>query len=153
MPPRHAFQAELHEVADQPQVRSGREDPFLLRDVLLQDVGLQRPVQALPRNALALGGGQEVSEHDHGRPADRHRGRDVAERDLVEQLVEVLERISRDPAAPDLALGERVVRVATHQRGHVEGDREAASAAREQVLVPGVGLGGSAVPGELPHRP
>ena len=37
--------AVLHQVADQAQVRLGREQPLLLRDVLLEDVGLQRAVE------------------------------------------------------------------------------------------------------------
>ena len=41
----HLLGAELHQVADQPQVRFRREDPFLLRDVFLEDVGLQRAVE------------------------------------------------------------------------------------------------------------
>src|SRR5436309_3328760 len=44
VPLRHLARAELDEVADQPQVRPGREDPLLLRDVLLEDVGLQGSV-------------------------------------------------------------------------------------------------------------
>ena len=39
------FRAEGHEVADQPQMGPGREDPLLLCDVLLEDVCLQRAVQ------------------------------------------------------------------------------------------------------------
>jgi hypothetical protein len=42
--------AVLHQVADQAQVRLGREEPLLLRDVLLEDVGLQRAVE-LARSA------------------------------------------------------------------------------------------------------
>ena len=37
--------AVLHQVADQAQVRLGREQPLLLGDVLLEDVGLQRAVE------------------------------------------------------------------------------------------------------------
>ena len=48
MPSRHVLGAERHQVADQPQVRARREDPLLLRDVLLHDVGLQRAVQLAP---------------------------------------------------------------------------------------------------------
>src|SRR5205807_7391481 len=36
---RHLLRAERDEVADQPKVRARREDPLLLRDVFLQDVG------------------------------------------------------------------------------------------------------------------
>ena len=105
MPLGDALGAERHQVADQPEVRARREDPFLLRDVLLEDVGLQRARRAAThatpcRSAV----GQEERERDDGRPADRHRGGDVAERDAVEQRLEVLERVGRDAAAPDLAL-------------------------------------------------
>src|SRR5690242_8158079 len=47
----------------------------------------------------------------------------------------------------------RVVGVAAHQRRHVEGDRQAAAALREDQLVALVGLLGVAEAGELPDRP
>ncbi len=119
--------AERHQVADQPQVRPRREHPLLLRDVLLEDVGLERAVEGRPVDSLLLGGREEEREHDDRRTADRHRRRDVAERDPVEQRLEVVEGIRGDAAAADLALAPRIVGVQAHERRHVERDREAAS--------------------------
>ena len=71
------MRAVLHQVADQAQVRLGREQPLLLRDVLLEDVGLQGAVQLGRVGALALGRDQVHAEDRHRRPGDRHAGRDV----------------------------------------------------------------------------
>ena len=81
--------AVLHQVADQAQVRLGGEQPLLLRDVLLEDVGLQRAVELADVDALALGGDQVHAEHRDGGAADRHRRRRLAERDAVEEHVHV----------------------------------------------------------------
>jgi hypothetical protein len=50
------LRAELEQVADEAQVRLGGEEPLLLRDVLLEDVGLQRAVELAEVDALPLGG-------------------------------------------------------------------------------------------------
>jgi hypothetical protein len=81
--------AVLHEVADQPQVRLRREQPLLLCDVLLEDVGLQRAVETTDVHALPLGRHQVHTEHRDGGPADRHRRRDVAQLDVGEQHLHV----------------------------------------------------------------
>ena len=145
--------AVLHQVADQPQVRLRREQPLLLRDVLLEDVGLQRAVELAQVGALPLGRGQVHAEHRDGGSADRHRRRDVGQRDAGEQHVHVGGRVDRHAAVPDLADRARVVGVAAHQRRHVERDRQAAAAGREQHLVALVRLHRVAEAGELPDRP
>ena len=143
---RHALGAEGHEVADQAQVRPWREQPLLLRDVLLQDVGLQGAVEPFPGHALSFGRGQEERERDHGRSADGHRRRDVAERDAAEQHLEVVDGIGRHPAAPDLSLAPGVVGVETHQRRHVEGHAQPALTLVEQEPVSSVRLLGDPKP-------
>src|SRR5207237_1832554 len=40
------------------------------------------------------------AEQDRRRPVDRHRRRDLVERDAAEQILHVGERRDRDPAAP-----------------------------------------------------
>ena len=47
VPARHVAGAPLHHVGDQPHRRIDREAPLLLRDVLLENVGLDRPPQVL----------------------------------------------------------------------------------------------------------
>jgi hypothetical protein len=54
---------------------------------------------------------------------------------------------------PDLSAAERVVRVVTHQGWHIEGDRQAGLALRQQELVPLVRLLGGAIAGELADGP
>ena len=96
----------------------------------------------------------EVHREQHRRRrVDRHRRRDVAERDAVEQPLHVGERHDADAALPDLAERQLVVGVASHQRGQIEGDAEPGAAGGEQGLVPLVGLLRRAEPGELAHRP
>ena len=150
---RDVLGAVLHQVADQAQVRLGGEQPLLLRDVLLEDVGLQRAVEDAEVDALALGGDQVHAEHRDGGAADRHRRRGVAERDVVEQHVHVGGGVDRDAAVPDLAERPRVVGVAAHQGRHVEGDGEAAAALGQDHLVALVGLLGVAEAGELADGP
>ena len=86
---RDLLRAELDQVADQPEVRPGREDPFLLGDVLLQDVGLERPVQVAPRHPLPLRRRQEEGEEDGGGATDRHGRGDLIQGDPLEQGLEV----------------------------------------------------------------
>src|SRR6266480_1504114 len=54
MPERHLLRAELDRVRDEPHRGLGREDVLLLRDVLLENVRLDRPAEAFARNALLL---------------------------------------------------------------------------------------------------
>ena len=88
-----------------------------------------------------------------GGRVDGHRGGDVGEREAVEQDLHVLQRGDGDAALAELAEGLGGVGVVAVERGHVEGDREAGVALREQVLEAGVGLLGGAEAGEHAHRP
>jgi hypothetical protein len=145
--------AVLHQVADQAQVRLGLEQPLLLRDVLLEDVGLQRAVELAGVDPGTLGRDDHHAEDRDRGSADRHRGRDVAEVDAAEQGLHVGGAVDRDTAVADLAEALRVVAVPAHQGRHVERDAEAAATAPEDHLVALVGLLRVAEPGELPDRP
>ena len=153
MPERHLSRAELDHVGDEPHRRLGREDVLLLRDVLLEDVRLDRPAQPLARDALLLADARVEREQDRRGRVDRHRRRHVAERDPREQRLHVLERVDRHAFAPDLAERPRVVRVVAHQRRHVERGRQTRLPVVEQVMEALVRLLGRAEAGELPHRP
>ena len=145
--------AVLHQVADQPQVRLRGEQPLLLGDVLLEDVGLQRAVEQRRVHALPLGRDDvEAEDRDRG-PGDGHRGGHGAQVDPVEQHVEVGRRVDRHPAVPDLAEAARVVGVAAHQGRHVEGHAQPAAALAQDHLVALVGLPRVAETGELPDGP
>ena len=153
VPPRHLPRAELHHVRHQPHRRLRRVDVLLLRDVLLEDVRLRGAAQVGARDALLLGDADVEGEQDRGRRVDRHRRRDLAQRDAREQGAHVVDRVDGDALAPDLAERARVIRVVAHQRRHVERRREAGLPVREQVLEARVRLLGRAEAGELPHRP
>ncbi len=138
--------AVLHQVADQPQVRLRREQPFLLRDVLLE-------VELAEVGALPPGRGQVHAEHRNGRAADGHRRGDVGERDPGEQHVHIGRGVDGHAAVTDFAKRARVIGVPAHQRRHVERNRQAAAARLQQHLVPVVGLDRVAESRELPDRP
>jgi hypothetical protein len=64
----------------------------------------------------------------------------VPQRDAVEQDVHVGGGVDRDAAVADLAERARVVGVAAHEGGHVEGDGQPAAALGQDHLVALVGL-------------
>ncbi len=153
VPERHLRRAELHHVGDQPHRWSGREDVLLLRDVLLEDVRLDRSAEAVARHALLLAHDEVVRKQDGGRRVDRHRRRHLAERDSGEQDLHVLERADGDALPTDFTERPWMVGVVPHQRRHVEGGRQPGLPVVEQVAEPLVRLLGRAEAGELAHRP
>ena len=112
-----------------------------------------RPGEGLPVGPLLLGDHQVHREDHRRRRVDRHRRRDVAERDAVEQPLHVGERHDADAALADFAERELVIGIAAHQRRQVEGHAEPAAARLEQRLEALVGLLRRPEPGELPHGP
>ena len=130
-----------------------REDVVPAGDVLLEDVVLHRPAQRGAVDTLALG--HELVEQQEQRRGriDRHRRRDLVERDPVEQQLHVGERVDCDPGAADLALGTRIVRVEPELGRQVERDREPRLPLLEQVAVARVRLLGRREAGVLPDRP
>ena len=111
------------------------------------------PRSRVERDALLLADAGVEREQHRRRAVDRHRGRDLAERDPVEERLHVGERVDRHALAPDLAERARVVRVVAHQRRHVERRREARLAVLEQVAEALVRLLRRPEAGELAHRP
>ena len=134
--------AEREDVGDDAERRARRVDVGPARDVLLEDVVLDRAGERRQRNALPSRDGDVEREQDDRRRVDRHRRRDAIERDAVEELGHVLDRIDRDADAADFSGGQRVVGVVAHLRRQVEGDAQAADALREEVTVSLVRLGG-----------
>ena len=142
-----------HRVHHQPHRRLGREDVFLLRDELLEDVVLGGAAQLVGAHALLFGGG-DVHGPDDGRGrVDGHAGGDLVERDAIQQDFHVLERRDRHAALAELAQRFGGVGVVAHQRGQVEGDGQAGLPLLEQVLEARVRLLGGAEAGEHAHRP
>ena len=111
------------------------------------------PRSAVARHALLLGDELVEQQQQRRRRVDRHRRRDLVERDAVEQDPHVRERVDRDAGAPDLAERARIVRVVAELRRQVEGDREPRLPAVEQVAVALVRLLGRREAGVLADRP
>ncbi len=98
--------------------------------------------------------GQLVEQQEDGRGrVDRHRRRDLAQRDAVEQPQHVVERVDRDARPAHLAARQRIVRVEAELRRQVERDREPRLPALEQQVEALVGLLGRRETRVLAHRP
>jgi hypothetical protein len=105
------------------------------------------PARPAPRDEL-------VEQQQHGgRRVDRHRRRDLVERDAVEEQPHVVDRVDRDADLADLAVRDRVVAVVPHLGRQIEGDRESRRTGCRQRVVALVGLAGRTETGVLPHRP
>jgi hypothetical protein len=150
---RHLARAPFDHVDDEPHGRHRREDPFLLGDVLLEDVGLHGPAQLGDRHPLLLADAGIEREQHRRRRVDRHRGRDVSERDPRKKRLHVVERVDRNSLATHLAERSRMIRVVAHQRRHVEGRRKPGLPVLEQVAEALVRLGRRPETRELAHRP
>src|SRR3954451_267286 len=97
------------DVGDDSERCTRRIDVGPARDVLLQDVVLNRPGQrALPHAVLPCDGDVE-RQQDDGRRIDRHRRGDAVERDLREQLLHIRDGVNRNAHAPHFPLRERMV--------------------------------------------
>ena len=144
---------ERERVRDDAHRRGRRVDVCVARDVLLQDVVLDRAAKRLARDALLVAHGDVHRQQDGRGRVDRHRRRHLVERDAVEHRRHVLDGVYRDPRLPDLAGGHRVVGVVPHLGGEVKGHRQPGLALVEQVAEPLVRLCGGSHPRVLSHRP
>jgi hypothetical protein len=141
------------QIRGQPHRGHGRIDEVPAGDVLLEDVVLGGAAQLLGGHVLLLPDELVEQQQRRGRRVDRHRGRDLVERDAVEDPPHVLDRVDRDARAADLAQAERIVRVATELGGQVERHREPGRAVLDQVVEALVRLLGARVARVLAHRP
>ena len=136
-----------------PHRRARREDVVPARDVLLEDVVLHGAAQLRPRHTLLFRDELVQQEQQRSRCVDRHRRRDLAERDPVEEQLHVGDRVDRDTGPADLADGARIVRVVAELRRQVERDRQAGLSSFEQIAEALVRLFCGGEPGVLPDRP
>ena len=132
---------------------SRRVDVGAARDVLLEDVVLERAIELRGVDALLLADGDVEGQEDGGRGVDGHRRADLVEGDALEEDLHVGEAGYGDARAPDLARSEGVVGVVAGLRREIEGDAETGLAMFEEVAVAGVGLLGRGEAGVLAHRP
>ena len=153
VPLRHVVRAKLDHVDRQPHRGLGRKVNLVLSVKFLERVVLDRAPQLLPIEALVLGIGQIKGHHDRGRGVDRHRHRELADVDAIEQLPHVVDRVDRHAQPAHFAQRARVVAVQAHQRGQVEGRAQSGLSLADQEFESLVGLPRGAETGELPHRP
>src|SRR5229473_927866 len=88
---RCVLDAEFERVDHQPHRRFRWIDVFLLRDVFLQDVVLERAGKFLPIRALLFRDGQIHRPNNRGRRIDGHGGRDIRQRNFIEEHFHVRE--------------------------------------------------------------
>ena len=153
VPLRDLARAPRERVRDEPQRRTRRIDVRPARDVLFQDVVLDRSAERAPRHASLLRDGHVEAQKGRGRRVDRHRGRYGVEREPVQEDAHVLERIDGDADPSDFTKGSRIVRVPPHLGWQIERDAEAGLSLTQKVAVAGVRLLRRPEAGVLPHRP
>src|SRR5260370_5390891 len=145
--------AELEGVNYQAHRGFRRVDVFLLRNVFLEDVVLERAGNRFPVSALLFGDGQVHRPNHRGGRIDGHRSSDIGEGNFVEEHFHVGERTDGHAALADFSFGECVIGVVAHQRGQVESRGEAGLALREEITEALVGVLGGPEACELPHGP
>ena len=150
---RHLLRGELEDVADDPHRRLRRVDVGVADHELFEDVVLDRAGELLGLDALLLRRDDVEREDGQHGAVHRHRHRHLVERDAVEQLAHVVDRVDRDPGHADVADHARVVAVVAAVRGQVERDRQALLPHREVAPVERVRLGRGREAGVLPDRP
>ncbi len=111
------------------------------------------PASCSRRHALLLGRDDVERQHRQHRAVHGHRHAHLVERDAVEQLAHVVDRVDGDARHADVAGHPRVVAVVAAVGGQVERDRQALLPGREVAPVEGVGLLGGGEPGVLADRP
>ena len=94
--PRHLLRGEREDVADDPHRRLRRVDVGVADHELLEDVVLDGPGQLLRRHPLLLGRDDVERQHRQHGAVHRHRHAHPVQRDAVEQLPHVVDRVDRD---------------------------------------------------------
>ena len=147
------FCAEFKGINYQAHRRRGRVDVFLLRDVFLQDVILERAGNFFPVGALLFCHHQIHGPQNRRGRIDRHGNSGLLQINAVEENFHVFQRINGDAALAYFAFTRRMVRVIAHQRGQIKRNGEAAAAAGHQVFVTLVGFLRRSKAGKLAHGP
>ncbi len=141
------------QVRDDPHGRTRRIDIGAARDILLENIVLHRSGELADIGALPPGDQYVQAEQDGRGGVDRHRGRDLVERDPFEQALHVGERRDRHADAPHFSRGQRMVGIEADLRGQIERHRKPRGPLRNQIAVAPVALFGGAETGILPHGP
>ncbi len=150
---RHPPRGELEDVADDPHRRLRRVDVGVADHELLEDVVLDGPGQLLGLDPLLLGRDDVEREDRQHRTVHGHRDRHPVERDAVEQLPHVVDRVDGDAGHAHVADHPRVVAVVAAVRRQVERDGQTLLPHRQVAAVERVGLRGGGEPGVLADGP
>ncbi len=119
------------DVLDQPHRRRRRKHIGAARQILLDDVVLDRAGQRRARRVLLVGD-RDIERHQPRRGGvDGHRGVHRRERDAVEQRAHVAEMRDRHADLADLAARQHVVGVVAGLGRQIERDRKAGLALGE----------------------
>ncbi len=150
---RHLLRGVGEDVGDDLHRGLGRIDVGVPDHELLEDVVLDGPGELLGLDAL-LGGRGHVERHhgEHG-PVHGHGHRHPVQRDAVEELTHVEDRVDRHARHADVPGDAGVVGVVPAVGRQVEGDREPLLPGGEVAPVEGVRLLRRREPGVLAHRP
>ena len=144
---------ELEDVRHESHRGGRRIDPGAASHVFLEDVVLDRAGQLVARDSLPFGGDDIQRDERRGRGIDRHRSRDLSERNLIEQHLHVGQACDRDADSADLPRRLRCIRIEAHLRRQVERDGQAGLALLKEIAEPGVGLGRRRESRVLAHGP
>ena len=150
---RHVLDAVRHQVADQSQVRFRAEDPFLLGDVLLENVGLQCAVEGHRVNAWRSAATTYMQKIGTAGPEIVIEVVTVPRSMPANSRSMIGGRVDRHPTMADLSQTLRLIGVTTHQGRHVEGHAEPATTGVQDHLVTSVRLLSAAESGELTDGP
>ena len=153
IPLRNVLRAILEDVRDDTHGRLRREDVRAAGSILFQDIVLNRAAQLVSRNALLLGDSDVHGKQDGRRGVDRHRGRNLAEVDLVEQNFHIGEGVDGNADLADFAFGNRIIGVITNLRRKIESAGKARAAVRNQIAITLVGSFRRREAGIHTHRP
>ena len=147
VPPRRRLAGEDDGVLDQPQRRLGREHVGAAREVLLDDVVLDRARELRPVRPLLVGHRYVERQQPRCGGVDRHRRIHLTERNVRQQRTHVAQMRDGHADLADLAPRQLVVGVVARLRRQIEGDGEAGLALGQVLAVELIRLGGRRVAG------
>ena len=158
VPLRQVLRGKLNGVHHQFDTRLRRIDELVLRVELFENVVLQRAADRLPIDTALLGHCQVHGPDDRGRTVDGLTHSDLTDRNVRVQTMHIFDRADRNTASANFACGQRIIRIAPHQRGQIERRGQTSVRLRalgilKQVLEATVGVVRRTEPSKLPHGP
>ena len=148
-----ALAAESENIGHDAQRWSQREDVSPARDVLFQNIVLNR--SGKPRNihALFFRHCEIERKQDGARGIDGHGGGDAVEGNAGKERFHVFERVDGHANPPHFAARERVIRIQPDLRGKIERYGKPRLSLRKQITVTRIGFTRRPKTGVLAHGP